>query len=152
MYLMPTWTGDQGSVKPMTNSFAEWLRIARERRGLTQTALGQMVNLSSSMMSQLESGKRNPSRMVIEQLSSALNLSPDEPLQLLGYSATDSPEKLEMQRLYDRLPQKMQRDALNFIRSAASLSGIALDAVDGAGEDTPKIPSVEHPATDRKEP
>lgn len=58
-------------------SFAQTLREARQRAGLSQAALGRRAGLTAPYISLLESGRRRPpSPPQVERLARALNLEP----------------------------------------------------------------------------
>lgn len=68
-------------------------RIAqyRKEKGLTQKELGEMVGLSSSAISLIESGKNNPTWENLKKISGALSISESE---LMGSSDNDPISKL----------------------------------------------------------
>lgn len=54
------------------------IRVWREHRGLSQTELAGKVGISSSYLSQLESGKRDGTTEVLAAIATALNLTLDD--------------------------------------------------------------------------
>ncbi|RXM79263.1 XRE family transcriptional regulator [Clostridium tetani] len=50
------------------------LKKIREDRGLTQTQLAIMVSASQNYISEIESGKKLPSLMLLEKISNSLNV------------------------------------------------------------------------------
>lgn len=96
--------------------FSEELRRLRKRPGynLTQTELGELVGVTASYISQLESGNRKPSVPVVRELSKHLGVSTNHLLGKFGMAEMDlantfikNKEKLKL-----RLPQ-MQEDQLD---------------------------------------
>ena len=57
---------------------SERLKQARLKAGLTQKALSIDANVSASMISQYESGKKTPSIEIFLRITDALEVSPDE--------------------------------------------------------------------------
>lgn len=57
-------------------SFGTWLKQRRHDLDLTQTALGQQVGCSVSLLQKLESGHRRPSKQLAELLTAQLGLAP----------------------------------------------------------------------------
>ena len=58
--------------------FAQNVRKHRRKRGLTQSALGQMSGYTQGHISNLERGVLAPSMAVLEQLASAMGIAPAE--------------------------------------------------------------------------
>ena len=54
--------------------FAERMREARKKKGLTQKQLGEMLGVSQSMIGQFESGKHAPRMDTVEKICKALDL------------------------------------------------------------------------------
>ena len=56
-------------------SFGEYLKILRERVGISQEALAQEANISSAYVSQIESGRRNvPTPDVLRRMAAPLDV------------------------------------------------------------------------------
>jgi len=73
-----------GEVAPGGSDFAELLRAARGRAGLSQSALARAVGIDASYLNRLERAEREPPRRpVVEALAGALGLGPEEADQLL---------------------------------------------------------------------
>src|SRR5271155_4224940 len=53
------------------------VRQARELRGLTQTALAELLGIDQTMVAHMERGTKQPSAEVLEHLASELQLSED---------------------------------------------------------------------------
>lgn len=88
-----------------TESFAAYLRSAREASGLTQAALAERCRLTGSYVSLLESGKKPaPSDRVVRRMAEALGLDPDQALQVAHL---------------DRAPEELRRSVERLRRQAA---------------------------------
>lgn len=61
----------------MESSFARRLEIERKRAGLSQTRLGRLCGLSSTMISCLERGKSAGSNKALESVARALGVRPE---------------------------------------------------------------------------
>src|ERR1700686_3364055 len=71
----PVRTGQEGTMRYGTPGFqAERLVQARDSRGLTQVALAELINRTSSSISRWESGSQSPEPEALETLARALNL------------------------------------------------------------------------------
>jgi len=68
-----------------TTRFGEWLKAARERRGLSGSALAIKTGRSRATLSRLENGERNPSRGIAEEIALALGVDPDAALRAAGF-------------------------------------------------------------------
>lgn len=53
----------------------------REKQGLTQTKLSALVGVKSNTISQYESGKREPSIIVLKKIAKVLNCTVDDLLK-----------------------------------------------------------------------
>jgi len=56
-------------------TFGDRLKQARLTKGLLQTELAELVNISSPMLNQVERGSRNATAPLIKQLAIALEVS-----------------------------------------------------------------------------
>ena len=65
----------------MGENFNENLRIARERKGISQKDLAESIGVAKSTYSLYESGNREPGVPTIKKIADVLNVSADE---LLG--------------------------------------------------------------------
>ena len=65
----------------MGEKFHENLKIARERKNLSQKELAEIIGVAKSTNSLYESGNREPNVQTIKRIADALNTSADE---LLG--------------------------------------------------------------------
>lgn len=59
-----------------TSGVGEWLRNARTARGWTLEALADEAGTAAPVISNIERGKRNPSRDMVRKLGTALSTSP----------------------------------------------------------------------------
>ncbi len=67
-------------------------RAIRERRGLTQVALGQRAGMAPASISHFETGQRVPSLDSLVKLADALEVSVDE---LLGRTSVDASTQVD---------------------------------------------------------
>lgn len=65
----------------MGEKFHENLKIARERKNISQKELAEIIGVAKSTYSLYESGNREPNVQTIKRIADALNTSADE---LLG--------------------------------------------------------------------
>jgi transcriptional regulator with XRE-family HTH domain len=66
------------------------LRELRNKKRLSLREIGEVANVSSSYLSQLEGGERHPSASVLRKLAPAYGISARELLEIAGY--LDEPE------------------------------------------------------------
>lgn len=59
-------------------SFGDNLRLARERAGLTQEALGHRADFHPTEVNRIERGRRNPGLVTIVKLARALDIPAGE--------------------------------------------------------------------------
>jgi Zn-dependent peptidase ImmA (M78 family)/transcriptional regulator with XRE-family HTH domain len=64
-------------ARPRDVFWGDRLQVAREFRGLTQKELSEAVAASPALVSLCESGKKNPSRDLVEAFGSVLGFEPD---------------------------------------------------------------------------
>ena len=69
----------------MGTSFHENLKIARERKKMSQKEVAEIIGVAKSTFSLYESGNREPNILTIQKIADALDTSPNE---LLGTSQT----------------------------------------------------------------
>lgn len=62
-----------GSVKHPLDHEPEAVTYAREKAGLTKTGLAERLGVALSLISQIESGKRNATPAMLLRLAEALN-------------------------------------------------------------------------------
>jgi predicted ATPase/class 3 adenylate cyclase/DNA-binding XRE family transcriptional regulator len=67
-------------------SFGEWLKRRRKAQGLTQEALAQQINCSTSALRKIEAEERRPSEQIVEQLADLFNISSGERASFLKYA------------------------------------------------------------------
>lgn len=73
-----------------TNELGEFLKLAREQKGLTLRAVEKMTAISNAYLSQIESGKiKQPSPNMLYKLCEVYNLAYAEVMKLAGYPAPD---------------------------------------------------------------
>lgn len=66
----------------MGDKFNENLKIARERKGLSQKDIAEGIGVAKSTYSLYESGNREPNVQTIKKIADMLNVSADELLGL----------------------------------------------------------------------
>ncbi len=81
--------------------YAERVRQARERLGLTQKALADMVKESESTIKRIESGRLVPTIALARKLESVLSIRLLEPLADAGQARLPSPAKMKELTLGD---------------------------------------------------
>lgn len=88
--------------------FPVLLKTYRERKKLSQAQLALRAGFDHTLVSRLESGKRDPSRETVLRLASALGLSATERHDLLlaagflPFDVTTDPDLILLARLLDR--------------------------------------------------
>ena len=108
----------------IANIIGERLRTYRNRRKLSQDALGELAGLHGKYIGQLERGEKNATLESVEKISRALNL----PLEILfeniiiGDVQNEIPK--ECYDLLTPLPQKEQRAILELIKKAIDYKNI----------------------------
>lgn len=66
------------------------LRAARDRAGLSQSAVAAVTGIRRAYITKLEDSVRCPSRTVAERLAAVLELNGDEQAQLYAAAVTDA--------------------------------------------------------------
>lgn len=92
----------------MATDFPRLLKSWRERYGLSQFQLSELIGVDHSYCSRLESGTRHPSRATVERLAEALALDDDAADQLMaaaGY-ASERVQRLVLAGGHDRDGQR----------------------------------------------
>lgn len=72
----------------MGDNFNENLKVARERKGMTQKEVADSIGVAKSTYSLYESGGREPNVQTIKKLANVLNASSDD---LLGLTSDPHP-------------------------------------------------------------
>lgn len=104
-------------------TFAEFLRSAREKAGLTQAALASRCGLTGSYISLLESGRKPaPSDRVVKDLAEALSLSPDTALEVAHFDR--APE--DLRHALDRLRKQAARQQEMGERTAEAIFPLSI--------------------------
>lgn len=126
---------------PILDTFAEKLRTLRAQRGLTRKALAEIASVSERYLGNLESGRGNPSLLILHDISRALQCPVAE---LIGDTSTSDPEWLIIRKLLEgRSTEELHRARLA-IAGTIGLDGedpqvsgrIALIGLRGAGKST----------------
>lgn len=66
----------------MGDKFNENLKIARERKGISQKEMAEQIGVAKSTYSLYESGNREPNVQTIKKIADVLNVTADELLGL----------------------------------------------------------------------
>lgn len=99
------------------------IALLRQRATLTQTELAQRAGISRSMVAQIETGERRPSRKMLQAISGAVNADADDERQLLAaynfLPAGQTTEQIEALLRSDKnlTPEQADRIAA-FVREA----------------------------------
>jgi XRE family aerobic/anaerobic benzoate catabolism transcriptional regulator len=91
-------SADEEEKSPLLTAFGERLRTLRARRGLTRKAVAAAADVSERYLANLEHGTGNPSLLILEQISRALQCTTAE---LIGDVTTSSPEWLLIRELLE---------------------------------------------------
>lgn len=114
-------------------AFAGNLAYHRERRGLTQAKLAELVESSPSYIGHLERGEREPSLLTIEELARALGVQAGELFVVRKSESTDPAldEMLELLRGRDRedirLALRLARAAFEDPRLAGATTSVPVE-------------------------
>lgn len=64
------------TIASSETTFRQRMRIARERRGLSQEALAALTGVTVATISRIECGRRDPTIRTLRELARALDVSP----------------------------------------------------------------------------
>ena len=92
---------------------SHYIREWRKHRGLTQERLAERVDMSTSSISQLETGKQDYSQRTLEAIAQALNCLAGE-LLMRNPSVDDAPWSL-----LDSLRPETRRQAIELLKTLA---------------------------------
>lgn len=84
------------------------IKLCRTQKGFTQAQLSENAKISTSYLSLLEQGKRDPNLSTIQDIATAL----DVPISILMFLATD---KDELNGIPDDLAEKLSFTVLKLI-------------------------------------
>lgn len=126
---------------PIVVRFSEQLRTLRARRGLTRKAVAEAARVSERYLANLEHGLANPSLVILDQLSRALQCSLAE---LVGDFTTETSEWLLIRELLEQRNERDLRRAREAIGELFGTGGdqrakgsrVALVGLRGAGKST----------------
>lgn len=99
---------------PAPSSIGDYIRRQRELANISLRKMAEQSGISAAVLSEIESGLRNPSRTIIQSIAGALRLSA-ETLQLqAGVLDPRQPDESDVAREIRRDPQltERQRDTL----------------------------------------
>src|SRR5205085_2977246 len=126
---------------PVLEAFAERLRNLRAQRGITRKTLAEIASVSERYLANLETGRGNPSLLIMLDIARALQCTPAE---LIGDVTATNPEWLMIRELLDGRSIDELRRARMAIGNAIGVDGtdpqgsgrIALIGLRGAGKST----------------
>lgn len=126
---------------PVLDAFADRLKSLRAQRGLTRKGLANIGQVSERYLGNLETGRGNPTVLVLHDLAKALRCSVAE---LVGDVTTQSPEWLLIRELLEGRSEEDLHRARVSIGDALKVTGrrdrtsrqIALVGLRGAGKST----------------
>ena len=126
---------------PVLDAFADRLRNLRSQRGITRKTLAEIASVSERYLGNLETGRGNPSLLILLDIARALQCSLTE---LIGDVTTSNPEWLMIRELLDGRSIEELRRARLAIATAIGVDGsdpqvsgrIALIGLRGAGKST----------------
>ena len=111
--------GSAALMKERTlEGFGDRLAALRQRRGLTQTALGEAVGVSKRVIAYYEADGAQPPGAMLVELARALQVSADELLGLAPLRDTPSPKVARLLKRIERLaelPAAEQRAVLKVV-------------------------------------
>lgn len=85
--------------------FGEFLKAARQRKGLSLRAVEEEIGMSNAYISQLEQGKvKQPSPVLLHKLSELYGVKYTDILNLIGYPI---PEESDSEGLTDKLSARL---------------------------------------------
>lgn len=123
--------------------WGERLQLVREFRGFTQTEMGERLSISHALISDYEKGKRFPSSIVLNRLSSITGFLPDFFLRRVDDPFLDT----ECSFRHRRSTAGRQKDQ---VRAHATLLGIVVSSLKGLLR-FPTYDVPHHPASTRIE-
>ena len=108
-------------------TFGRRLAAIRKARGLSQRDLAAKVGISNRMIAYYEAQTRRPPAAKLAALAKALKVSTD---QLLGVRALNIQEPRDSRlwkrlQVFNKLPPKAQRQAVEYIELLAKASGVS---------------------------
>jgi Zn-dependent peptidase ImmA (M78 family)/DNA-binding XRE family transcriptional regulator len=123
-------------ARPRDIFWGDRLQVAREFRGLTQKELSEAVAASAALVSLCESGKKNPSRDLVEAFGSVLGFEPE-------FFGTEIPDVFHEEQCSFRHRRSTPERIKNKVRAHATLLGLVLSRLKGMfrfpEQDIPRI-------------
>jgi transcriptional regulator with XRE-family HTH domain len=108
----------------MDTTFAEWLQVALDERGMSQSDLANAAGIGRGSLSDIVSGRRKVGVELATSIAKGLNIKPDIVFRAAGLlpPARDINEELE-QILHEveQLPKADREEVLAFIRMKSNL-------------------------------
>ena len=108
---------------PLTGTFAERLKAARELRKLSQGRLARLAGLQASAISHFETGTRKPSFDNLRRLADALAVTTDYLLGRAGEMTGSAATTDRLHRHYSGLSAEYQEVVDDFIEVLAGKAG-----------------------------
>lgn len=125
-------------ARPRDVFWGSRLEIAREFRGLTQKELSEAVAASPALVSLCESGKKNPSRDLVEAFGSVLGFEPD-------FFYAEIPDIFHEEQCSFRHRRSTPERMKNKVRAHGTLLGLVLRRLKSVfrfpEQDVPQIPA-----------
>lgn len=103
----------------MSEIFSERLRIARERKGFSQTDLAKRTDLQPSAISHFENNRRSPSFDNLKRLADALRVTVD---YLLGRAEEPRTLNLDLELLFRDFKRMSETDRETLTKMAKVLA------------------------------
>lgn len=100
--------------------FGQFIRSAREQKGLSLRAVEDATEISNAYLSQLEQGKiKQPSPVILHKLSELYEVSYAEMLRLVGYPVPDesenNPHRTAFASRIGAITQEEEEELLNYL-------------------------------------
>jgi transcriptional regulator with XRE-family HTH domain len=100
---------------PSTSEIGAQIRLLRREAGLTLDELAERSGLTSHFIGSIELGQRDPSVSTLMAIAGALDVTM---AAILGEGPPISKEALAMGRLFDKVPEPLQKGILKLLRAA----------------------------------
>jgi transcriptional regulator with XRE-family HTH domain len=113
------------------NAFGEYLKVLRERAGLSQETLAEEAGISSAYVSQIETGRRNPPTPdVLRRMAGPLGVPLTVLLMQAGHLTEAELQTLLLRAIRTLFGQGEGRDALEAVLRQSIDRWIAMEPID----------------------